>query len=742
MTGAIGELLATEAETKTSQLFKEEKMAVRNKERVFDHSALPERVLEGGRNSSIFYYGISLQKQGMGEKQLARTLKEANETHCVPPMSQSEVEGIIRNVMSYKADKPIGSGKVWGKGYNEARPGMSPTEQAAQQLEALFSATDLITFVTYYKKGGKGKWMPRETGKGKAGRWVIAELREATSFKDVFPDYNEKAGIHFCINPVSRYGQRKNSDIRCFRHALVEYDDIPKEEQVRRMLESGLPISSIVDSGGKSIHALVRVDARDEKDYRKRVALLYDYLERKFGSRPDIANKNASRLSRLAGAKRGENMQRLLYTEVNLNADFMKVVSQKHGRKEGEKLTHADIGDRLIADKGACIVEGVPVLCSSGKYQIGQEAVSKAIIEEDRNATAHFRREVVDYLKLTAPSRHQAPTKYIRFKNGVLNLESMELLQGRSSLMLLNEIPHDWNPEARSTLVDETFDAIAAGDEAVIANLWEMFGLCLYRGHEVSRMLLLQGSGANGKSTLLHMLKHMLGAGNWFSLSVQDLGEKFQLVPAMGKLALIGDDIASDFVGGKACATMKKFVTGETVTDQYKGGSTFQFEPYATLIYSCNEIPRFADSSFGFERRIHPIPLSARFSPGDENFDPGLRFKLCDEPCMEYAIVKSVEALKRCLARYALTPNRLSDDMRSDILQESDPTLAYARERKREGYKFSGKKNSEVYGDYTQWCSEKGYDPVNLSTFSKKLCSHEGLKSQGSNGARVYVPRV
>lgn len=701
---------------------------------------LPAIIKQGERNLTIFAYGASLRREGISNSEIARLLKEANAKRCVPPMSDDEVVRITRNVFSYCSGKPIGSGKEGASVCAKVDASMPPTKQAAMQLESLFAADDFIGFITHFGKAN-GKLVPNGKVDTRAAFKVIDDLRRASSMEDVFPGYDERAGILFYINPMKING-RKNKDVLAFRSALIEYDDISKEEQERRLLDSGLPILSMVDSGNKSVHALVRIDAKNAADYKSKVAMLHKTLERKYGTPCDGANKNPARLSRLAGAKRGENMQRLLYMEVNLNADFMKVVSQKDGRKEGEKLTHADIGDRLIADKGACIVEGVPVLCSSGKYQIGQEAVSKAIIEEDRNATAHFRREVVDYLKLTAPSRHQAPTKYIRFKNGLLDIETMKLHKEQNGLMLLNEIPHDWNPDARSILVDETFSAIATGDAAVIANLWEMFGLCLYRGHEVSRMLLLQGSGANGKSTLLHMLKHMLGAGNWFSLSVQDLGEKFQLVPAMGKLALVGDDIASDFVGGKACATMKKFVTGETVTDQYKGGSTFQFEPYATLIYSCNEIPRFADSSFGFERRIHPIPLSARFSPGDENFDPGLRFKLCDETCVEYAIVKSVEALKRCLERYALTPNRLSDDMRSDILQESDPTLAYARERKREGYKFSGKKNSEVYGDYTQWCSEKGYDPVNLSTFSKKLCSHEGLKSQGSNGARVYVPRV
>lgn len=169
----------------------------------------------------------------------------------------------------------------------------------------------------------------------------------------------------------------------------------------------------------------------------------------------------------------------------------------------------------------------------------------------------------------------------------------------------------------------------------------------------------------------------------------------------MGKLAIVGGDIASDFVSAKSCAVMKKFVTGEAVNDQYKGGATFQFKPYATLIYSCNEIPRFADATYGFEGRIHPIPLSARFSPGDKGYDPRLRQKLCQEECAEHAIVKAVEALRGCLERNMLTHNRISDGMRPDIIKSNDYVRAIIEDKKGEGFDFANRVNTEVYGMFT-----------------------------------------
>ena len=71
----------------------------------------------------------------------------------------------------------------------------------------------------------------------------------------------------------------KNSDVVEFRHCLIESETLPKDEQLRKIRELNLPCSAIVDSGGKSIHAIVKIDAgNDEKLYRERVSKLHDFL--------------------------------------------------------------------------------------------------------------------------------------------------------------------------------------------------------------------------------------------------------------------------------------------------------------------------------------------------------------------------------------------------------------------------------------------------------------------------------
>ena len=68
-------------------------------------------------------------------------------------------------------------------------------------------------------------------------------------------------------------------------------------------------------SGGKSLHAIVHIDAADYEEYRKRVDFLYDFLE-KHGVSIDRQNRNPSRLSRMPGATRNGNRQYLVATNI------------------------------------------------------------------------------------------------------------------------------------------------------------------------------------------------------------------------------------------------------------------------------------------------------------------------------------------------------------------------------------------------------------------------------------------
>jgi RecA-family ATPase len=100
-----------------------------------------------------------------------------------------------------------------------------------------------------------------------------------------------------------------------FRYSLVESDDIDIEHQNAIMRELELPIACLVYSGKKSLHAIVKVEAPNYEEYRKRVDYLYTVCQ-KNGLKVDTQNRNPSRLSRMPGVMRNGQKQFLVDTNI------------------------------------------------------------------------------------------------------------------------------------------------------------------------------------------------------------------------------------------------------------------------------------------------------------------------------------------------------------------------------------------------------------------------------------------
>ena len=160
----------------------------------------------------------------------------------------------------------------------------SPTEDLITYLETLFDEDDLVGYVTNdVWQDEEGKWKP---SKGVYDRTAGELIRCLRKYKNdigaTVGDHKPQTGAWIRFNPLDGKGV-KNENITRFRYALVESDtlSIAEQDSVYRKLE--LPIAALVHSGGKSLHAIVHIDADNYDEYRKRVDFLYDFLEKNGG---------------------------------------------------------------------------------------------------------------------------------------------------------------------------------------------------------------------------------------------------------------------------------------------------------------------------------------------------------------------------------------------------------------------------------------------------------------------------
>jgi len=180
----------------------------------------------------------------------------------------------------------------------------------------------LVDFLTYCfkpseypsiescRRNADGHVIPMGSGQNIYTRDDLVRMEVVPEEKSVSSWNNDDLGMYCRINPVAKGSSGKDADVTNFRYTLIECDTLNKREQEKLLRESGLPIGALIDSGGKSIHAWVHVDAKDIEEYHHRRQKIWEALPK--GLEIDTSCKNPSRFSRLPGVTREGKPQSLL----------------------------------------------------------------------------------------------------------------------------------------------------------------------------------------------------------------------------------------------------------------------------------------------------------------------------------------------------------------------------------------------------------------------------------------------
>ena len=204
---------------------------------------------------------------------------------------------------------------AWVEGQEVVEPELwDPVDHLVKYLEILFEASENVGYVCdSWEKDGK--FLPTKGAWDRTAGELIQQLNNCNGdIGSVLGDYKSQVGAWIRFNPLDGTGV-KNENVTEFKYALVESDDMEIDKQNAIIRELELPVACLVHSGGKSLHAIVKIDAATYEEYRKRVDYLYNVC-RKNGFKIDSQNRNPSRLSRMPGVMRNGQKQFLVDTNI------------------------------------------------------------------------------------------------------------------------------------------------------------------------------------------------------------------------------------------------------------------------------------------------------------------------------------------------------------------------------------------------------------------------------------------
>lgn len=376
----------------------------------------------------------------------------------------------------------------------------------------------------------------------------------------------------------------------------------------------------------------------------------------------------------------------------------------------------------------------------NGIYKNDSQYIEQKMIDIIPKLSKSQRTEVLNYIQILIKENSQpSDPRYIAFKNGVYDLIEDKLLDFDTSFILTNRINFNYNTAAYSDLCDNTLNQYSCNNGATRMLLEEVIGYCFYRRNELRKAFILIGNKANGKSTYLAMIRHLLGDENISSLDLKEIGDRFRTAAIFGKLANIGDDISADYLPD--LSTFRKVVSGDRITAERKGIDPFDFDSFAKFLFSANELPRMKDSTGSNINRFIIVPFNASFTPNSPSFDPFIKYKLLKNDVMEYLIQLGIRGLKRVLYNNKFTITHAVEEELAEYEKMNNPIISFFED-------FTEFENNTIeycFDKYMSFCLKDNLTPMAKQTFSKSVRKEFNLDTKvvkiDGKAQRIFVKK-
>lgn len=197
---------------------------------------------------------------------------------------------------------------------------LSPIDPAQvtteEYLQTVYKPGERVLVFTEYRS--QGDWIYEVGARG----WCrLGKRPDVKAVRTMEGPKGGPEGVWYLVQPVTgqwcpnprqggKLSRRSAEAVTRWTYLVLESDEAPEELWCGFLAALGMPIQAIYTSGGRSIHALVKLPARNQwewEEYRRMLLPLLSQLGADAGAITGV------RLSRLPGCMRGKRKQRLLY---------------------------------------------------------------------------------------------------------------------------------------------------------------------------------------------------------------------------------------------------------------------------------------------------------------------------------------------------------------------------------------------------------------------------------------------
>ena len=206
--------------------------------------------------------------------------------------------------------------------------------------------------------------------------------------------------------------------------------------------------------------------------------------------------------------------------------------------------------------------------------------------------------------------------------NGTLNLRTGELLSSHREHLCTKQVPVDFDPQATCPVWEAFLNRIMKGRAELIRFLQRGIGYSLTGMTNEQVLFLFYGTGANGKSTFIETVRHLLGDYAQqadFSTFLERKGDS----PRNDLASLKGARFvaAVEAAEGRQIAesVIKQATGGDTIRARFLFKEFFEYKPQFKLFLVANHKPKVTGTDEAIWRRIRLAPFEVTIPAGERD---------------------------------------------------------------------------------------------------------------------------
>lgn len=384
------------------------------------------------------------------------------------------------------------------------------------------------------------------------------------------------------------------------------------------------------------------------------------------------------------------------------------------------------VADEILKSKQLIFVDsGVFYEYANGVWQQQPDGVIKGYADRAYGEFSTAQRVDAICRLLKTRARREVSfnsTPVWNFVNGTLELETGIFRDHNPNDYCSVQTSYPYNPEATYSSWTKFINDVTADDPKKAEILQFIPGYTLMPHCRYEKIFCLTGSGGNGKSKYLEIIRKLIGEKNISNIKPHGFVKDFQRIHIKDKVLNIAGEIKSGLQGAEEI--MKEISSGEPILACYKGEQYVQFTPRAKLLFALNGQLKSDDTSDALTRRLIIVDFQVSFVDNPDPNNPYERLKdvnIVDELMVELdsggIFNWAYEGYKLLNAVGYFTETNDQEQLLGDFKRASNPVLVFYEESTFEDA-FT---NQELYGKYRQWCIDNGERAESASWFHREF---------------------